>query len=152
MKKLVFDLPTYVERALKRDISKRDLLDDIFTWAFDCHGKTKEECKKEGYEIIDVWCKEIEVPLEFNGVELKVGQCFVTNLSKTANFYYKIKSVHDNYFMVDVYEQNGTLFHNGITKWYPSDIYKLIDEPKPYKEMTVAEIEKALGHKVKVIK
>ena len=145
MKKLVFDLPTYVEETLKRDISKKDLLRHIKSSAYECHGKTREECNEMDYTIRLSWCKEIEVPLEFNGVELKVGQCFVLSEIQVGYDYWKIKSVHNDYFEADFYKQYGVLLKIGISKWYPRDIHKLIDEPKPTKvtiELTQEQLNK----------
>lgn len=151
MKVKVFDLPTYVNWCVENnglEITKK-ILQNV-TWVYEIHGKTPKETEKDNLFFLDEWCIEVDRPLAFKGHVLKVGDCF-TNIYNS-KLYCKIKSMHDDYFRIDIYNKKDNIcVCKDEVKWYVEDIKEMYT-PTETKEMTVAEIEKALGHKVKVVK
>jgi hypothetical protein len=142
MKKKVFSLDKFVE--YEKDVDKETILYAIEIWAYDCVGLTGEEMwEQHSCSTMDDWMEEIDVPYVpmFEGTELKVGDCFYC-----ASYFWRIKSIHDDYFMVDKINEYGDIVSKGTAYWFNKDIKELYTpKKKVVKELTLQEIANKFG-------
>ena len=67
LSKYVFDIGVWLTdiletyKATNQEDMKSDVLYmlDTYPWLWECQGKTKAECSRKGYIIMDEWLKEV---------------------------------------------------------------------------------------------
>ena len=70
--KKVFDLGLFVDSMRNQKRSNEEIMGAIQQWALECHGLTKEEMSKKGWNTHDIWMKEVEVKAELTAQEIEV--------------------------------------------------------------------------------
>lgn len=70
--KKVFDLGLFVDDRKECKNSDEEIMEDIKTWALQCHGLTEEEMKEKLCVAFDQWMKEVEVDLQLTAQEIEV--------------------------------------------------------------------------------